>query len=115
MARQFFLSLFTEECYNRPLFPLRGLFPALSADSVKELEASVSMEEVKLVVFSMGAFKAPGPDGLHALFYQSQWSSVGVDVFKFVEDIFAGGSMTAYTNQTLITLIPKVEHPELIQ
>ena len=38
---------------------------------------SVKKEEIEQAFKSMGALKAPGPDGLNALFFQSQWQTVG--------------------------------------
>lgn len=40
------------------------------------LMATVSNEEIKVVVFSMGSLKAPGPDGLNGLFYQKNWDLI---------------------------------------
>jgi hypothetical protein len=36
----------------------------------EKLLAPFSPEDVKKAVFSIGDFKAPGPDGLHAVFYK---------------------------------------------
>lgn len=55
----------------------------------------------------MKPFKALGPNGLHAGFFQQTWAIVGVNVIKEVQDIFSSGVMPSFLNQTLITLIPK--------
>ena len=55
----------------------------------------------------MKPFKAPGPDGLHAGFFQSYWSIVSDTVFREVKEIFDNLSMPPHLNETLITLIPK--------
>lgn len=47
-------------------------------------------EQVRLIVFSMGASKAPGLDGLQLFFFQSQWGLIGNQVTNFVRDIFRG-------------------------
>lgn len=45
--------------------------PCLVSDHMNEqLLQEVREAEIKSVVFSMGALKAPGPDGLNGLFYQ---------------------------------------------
>lgn len=36
----------------------------------------VSEEEIHQVVFQMGAFKAPGPDGYQGMFYHKYWSII---------------------------------------
>jgi uncharacterized secreted protein with C-terminal beta-propeller domain len=33
-------------------------------------------EEVKKALFDIGDLKAPGPDGLHAIFFKKYWSLV---------------------------------------
>ena len=62
----------------------------------------------------MGAFKAPGPDGVMPLFYQQFWGEVGTSVISFVQQAFKDGQFDPTINETLITLIPKVESPEHI-
>ena len=59
----------------------------------------------------MGALKAPGLDGFHALFYQNQWSVVGSLLCSMIRDVFEGGCLSHEINSTGIELIPKVEHP----
>lgn len=44
--------------------------PSLSDEACQRLIEPVTLEEVKSVVMSMNSFKAPGPDGFHALFYK---------------------------------------------
>ena len=48
----------------------------------------VTEEEVKDGLWSLRPFKASGPDGLHARFYQQFWGDVGNSVCKEVLDIF---------------------------
>jgi hypothetical protein len=42
-----------------------------------QLLAPFSPEEVKKKIFSIGDLKAPGPDGLHAIFYKKKLASDG--------------------------------------
>jgi hypothetical protein len=39
-------------------------------------------EEIKEAMFDIGDYKAPGTDGLHAVFYKKFWSVVGDEVTK---------------------------------
>lgn len=52
-------------------YPLRGIFHKLDSHKLSSIEAEITSEEIKDAIFSMGALKAPGPDGFHAMFYQS--------------------------------------------
>jgi hypothetical protein len=46
----------------------------------EKLLAPFSAEDVKKAAFSIGDYKAPGPDGLHAIFYKKFWSICGEDI-----------------------------------
>lgn len=59
----------------------------------------------------MGALKAPGPDGLHAHFFQSQWSRIGTKVCQLIRDIWKEPHRLGKINHTHIILIPKVDNP----
>lgn len=69
----------------------------------------VTREEIYSAIRCMGGFKAPGPDRFQASFYQSQWSIVGDDFCRVTKDIFNEPKRVEEINDTLITLIPKVE------
>jgi hypothetical protein len=62
----------------------------------------------------MNPWKAPGPDGFPAGFYQYSWDIVGASVCDFVKNVWRSPSDIAMVNQTDICLIPKVDQPELI-
>ncbi|XP_016689509.1 uncharacterized protein [Gossypium hirsutum] len=51
-------------------------FPKLSCDDEVFLRTVILDEEIKLAMFDMASLKAPGSDGFHALFFQSQWELV---------------------------------------
>lgn len=71
----------------------------------------MTLEEVKGALFSMGNYKALGPDGLHPLFSKAKWEVVGASMFQFVQQVFEHPSKLGDINQTLLTLIPKVPEP----
>ena len=62
----------------------------------------------------MVAFKAPGPDGLHAGFFQRFWLTVGSSVISEVKKVFAERRVPEYLNTTLIALIPNIQGPETL-
>jgi hypothetical protein len=78
------------------------------------LSAPYTREEVKKAMFNIGDLKAPGPDGLHAIFYKRFWHIIGEDLTD--EVLLAVNSCTIPEgwNNTTIVLIPKVESPESI-
>lgn len=74
----------------------------------------VSTEEIEEALWSMKPYKAPGPDGLRAGFFQRFWLLVGDSVRKEVEKVFTQRKVPAYLNNTHIVLIPKIQGPATI-
>ena len=72
----------------------------------------VDEEEIRVALWSIKLFKDPGPDGLHARFFQYFWHDVQASVCHEVKKAFAHGTIPAYLNTTLITLVPKCNNPE---
>ena len=62
----------------------------------------------------MSSFNAPGPDGLSAGFYQHMWDILKDLVFCLAQEFFELGVLPPGLNDTLTTLIPKVQNPETI-
>jgi hypothetical protein len=62
----------------------------------------------------MKPWKAPGPDGFPAGFFQKSWSIVGASVYDFVVKVWSNPSAIATVNQTDICLIPKIARPEFV-
>jgi hypothetical protein len=58
--------------------------------------------------------KAPGPDGLHAVFYKRFWEMLGDDLIKEVLHAVNNISVPEGWNNTTIVLIPKVDNPEKV-
>ena len=79
------------------------------SDSEKEsIRGGASEVEIKAALWSLKAFKAPGPDGLHAGFFQKFWHTVGNSVTEEVQKIFADRRVPEVLNCTHIALSPKI-------
>ncbi|KAK9033661.1 hypothetical protein V6N11_049847 [Hibiscus sabdariffa] len=80
---------------------------------MREFTREITDEEVRVALFSMNPLKLPGLDGLHAMFFQCNWSIVGATVVSFVQASMGGHQLDPGLNRTLIVLIPKVLTPEV--
>jgi hypothetical protein len=78
------------------------------------LTSPYSAHEVQKAVFSIGDFKASGPDGLHAVFYKKLWDICGEEIIKEVLQALNTGIIPEGWNDTTVVLIPKVDVPELV-
>lgn len=63
-------------------------------------------------MFNIGAFKAPGVDGICAIFFHSQSQEIKTSVFKLINEVYLNSKHIEKINQTLLILIPKVNSPE---
>ena len=70
--------------------------------------------EIKNVIFGMYNLKAPGLDGLPALFYKQYWPIVGESVTSAVQNFFRSGHMLNEVNNSFIVLIPKITNPSSV-
>ena len=59
----------------------------------------------------MGPTKAPGPNGMNALFYHKFWHVMGDTIVLAVLDFLKNGNMLPEINHTNIVLIPKIRNP----
>ena len=76
------------------------------------LMAPYTAEEVQKALFNIGDLKAPGPDGLHAIFYKRLWSMLGEDLTEEVLKAVNTCSIPAVWTDIAIVMIPKVNSPE---
>ena len=72
---------------------------------------SITEEEVKSVVFSMKAFKAPGLDGFPPTFFQHFWEVVKSELIWATRDFFKIGKLLRRINKTFIALVTKNSNP----
>lgn len=114
LAITFFRDLYAPPVLDDLIVLDRGGFLRLSASQVGELQKVFSNEEVKLVIHSMGSWKAPGLDGFQPGFYKELWSTVGPSLLEAVLEFFNTGTLPPSANDTLLVLIGKTEKPEYI-
>ncbi|KAA3453419.1 reverse transcriptase [Gossypium australe] len=72
---------FFEDLYGECSEPISDIpsnvFPSLKEQDIDFLKKSILNDEIKKALFDMAPLKAPGSDGYHAIFFQSQWDLVG--------------------------------------
>ena len=90
---------------------LQHVKAVISSEKNEELMRPYTKDEVFAALQQMHPCKAPGPNGMHAIFYQKFWHIIGDDVYKFVRSILCGISTLEHVNNTNIALIPKVKSP----
>ncbi|XP_013739623.2 uncharacterized protein LOC106442489 [Brassica napus] len=79
----------------------------IKTEAERGLEAEVSAEEVKGVLFAMPSYKSPGPDGFSSEFYKTAWSVIGEDFRVAVQSVFKMSFLPKGVNSTILALIPK--------
>lgn len=116
MVTNFFKALYSKEDQGDDnTFPLRGMFPKLDHSWQESLDADVTFDEIKDALFIMGALKAPGLDGFHAMFYQSQWETIEASLYRFIKKCFQDPSLIDSINDTDVVLIPIIENPNSLR
>ena len=81
---------------------------------MRSISGGVTEEEIKASLWSLKAYKALGPDGLHADFFQRFWLVVGNSVMEEVKRVFTERKVPSYLNKTHIALIPKIQGLETL-
>jgi hypothetical protein len=115
MANNFYKNLFSIDGNEVSWFQTKITFPRLLDEELQQIRGPIEDVEIRRAVFSMSPWKAPGPDGFPAGFYQKCWSIVGKSVCDFVKKVWLNPLIIREFNTTDICLIPKVDHPEHIQ
>lgn len=86
--------------------------PLISPTDSLALSQEVTEEEIRMALFQMRPWKAPGVDGFHAGFYQAFWGSVKDSLVEMVRGAFHSGEFAASINDTFLVFLPKVPCPE---
>lgn len=86
----------------------------LPDDLFRQCQSPITDEDINLSLFSMGPSKAAGPDGITAAFFQKMWKVTSKCIRAFAQILFNTGNLPPGTNDTLLTLVPKLFRPQLI-
>ncbi|KAL4298891.1 hypothetical protein AHAS_Ahas17G0046200 [Arachis hypogaea] len=112
---QYFQNLFQDKYPRRnSVINTTTFYPPMEDGEIHNLSQFVNKKEIEDAIFAMGSLKAPGDDGLPAGFFKENWQVVGSSVINFVLDSWRNPSGIKDVNNTLLTLIPKVDHPEFV-
>nr|GEY03949.1 RNA-directed DNA polymerase, eukaryota, reverse transcriptase zinc-binding domain protein [Tanacetum cinerariifolium] len=80
-----------------------------------DMEADVTIEEIKNAVWDCGTDKSPGPGGFSFDFYRRFWSVIQKDVVAAVKCFFHYGSIPKGCNSSFIALIPKILDAKMVK
>ncbi|XP_062118466.1 uncharacterized protein LOC133832098 [Humulus lupulus] len=83
----------------------------LSLDDQLHLIKPFTYQEVRSAMFSINSVKSPGLDGYGAGFFKALWKDIGKEVSVAVLDFFTSGRISLLLNDTILSLIPKVDQP----
>ncbi|KAK8651377.1 hypothetical protein V6N13_140981 [Hibiscus sabdariffa] len=79
-AVHFFSNLFSMDQDTTASFSTQANFQSIPSSLHADLDAIPIHQEIREALFDMAPLKSPGWDGLHAEFYQKQWSIVGPSI-----------------------------------
>lgn len=111
-VERFFGSLFKSESQSGLDQAMEEIVSSVSNEMNMSLDQEPTDEEIKGALFQMHPNKAPGPDGMHALFFQKFWPLLGKDIILFVKSWSRGSVKLHDVNKTCVVLIPKCKNPK---
>ncbi|XP_058734231.1 uncharacterized protein LOC131605962 [Vicia villosa] len=81
----------------------------INEDTNKTLTSIPTEMEIEEAVMSLNEDGAPGTDGSGAVFFQTYWDIVGIDVINVVSLFFKEDWILPHYNSNTIVLVPKVK------
>ncbi|XP_074277515.1 uncharacterized protein LOC141601144 [Silene latifolia] len=112
VAVNYFQELFATSEPTNLSGVMTGLEGRVSEPMNMILREEYREDEIVAAISQMHQLKAPGPDGMNGLFYQSYWHVIGLDVVASVLGILRGEISPSEFNKTNIVLIPKKKAPD---
>ena len=111
---EYFKKLFTSEIEQPNQDVLSLVKRRVSTEMNNALLSPYTADDVRKALFDIGDLKAPGPDGLHAIFYKRFWPMLGDDLIEEVLKAVNTCTIPSGWNDTAIVMIPKVNSPEKV-
>lgn len=111
---QYFQKIFDHRDAINDISALNCLSPTVTEEDNTMLTSIPVMVEVKNIIFSTNPKRAPGPDGLNALFYQVCWAVISEGVCNAIVTYLRGGggvNFPKFFTRTYIVMIAKVDFP----
>lgn len=110
---EFFQNLFTSSSpsQNQIEEALKKLLPQVTPNMNDQLEEPFTLEDIENALSHMCLTKAPGQDGLPAVFFQKHWLSVRGGVINTCLHVLNKQGNLAPLNHTYIALIHEIEKP----
>lgn len=81
-------------------------------EGLEDLKTPVMEEEIKKVIWELGALKFLDPDYFPLLFYRVFWEDTKCNLSNLLLDLTKGSAQLGRINCSLVTLIPKKDTPE---
>jgi hypothetical protein len=110
----YFSNLFLSEVDQVDPSMMEFFLPKITKQMNEKLLAPFLADDVRKAAFSIGHYKAPGPDGLHAVFYKKIWNVCGDEITQEVLQAVNSGVIPDGWNDTTVVLIPKIDIPDLV-
>ncbi|XP_071939954.1 uncharacterized protein [Coffea arabica] len=90
---------------------LKEIPSTISRQMNAKLIKPVEEKDIRQALFSMHPNKAPGKDGMSPLFFQHYWHIIKGDLVLAINSFFHSGCLLKTVNETIISLIPKIDSP----
>ena len=110
-AVSYFENIYTSASPSRVEEVVVAIPVRVTEDMNESLSHSFTREEVATALKQIHPTKAPGPDGMSAIFYQKYWDIVGNSVSNMVLNVLNNNLPILEINKTNISLIPKKNNP----
>jgi hypothetical protein len=89
----YFTQLFRSSTQGNVHQLLQAVRPCGTTAMNADLVSDFTQEEIKMALEAIGDLKAPGPDGMPAIFYKKFWSVMGSKITAEVLAVLRGGPM----------------------